>query len=69
MVNFLCETRMVFVVNKQFYPPPKVTSAIVEIIPRNKPLFDVEFRKLERVVAAAFNQRRKCCALLLKSVL
>lgn len=69
MVNFLCETRMVFVVNKSvFTPPPKVTSAIVEIIPRNKPLFDVEFRKLERVVAAAFNQRRKMLRSSLKSV-
>ena len=60
MVNFLCHTKLVFTVNKSvFTPPPKVTSAIVEIIPREKPLADVEFSKLERVVAAAFGQRRK----------
>ncbi len=60
MVNFLCETKMLFTVNKSvFTPPPKVTSAIVQIIPRAKPLGDVEFSKLEKVVAAAFNQRRK----------
>lgn len=69
MVNFLCETKMVFTVSKSvFTPPPKVTSAIVEIIPRAKPLADVEFSKLERVVAAAFNQRRKMLKSSLKSI-
>lgn len=69
MVNFLCHTRMVFSVSRTvFTPPPKVTSAIVEIIPRAKPLADVEFEKLERVVAAAFNQRRKMLKSSLKSI-
>ncbi len=69
MVNFLCETRMVFTVNRSvFTPPPKVTSAIVEIIPRAKPLGDVDFKKLERVVAAAFGQRRKMLRSSLKGV-
>lgn len=69
MVNFLCETKMVFTVSKTvFTPPPKVTSAIVEIIPREKPLADVEFSKLEKVVAAAFNQRRKMIKSSLKSI-
>lgn len=69
MVNFLCETKKVFEVSRHvFTPPPKVTSAIVEIIPRAKPLADVEFYKLERVVAAAFNQRRKMIKSALKSV-
>ncbi|MBP7709922.1 MAG: 16S rRNA (adenine(1518)-N(6)/adenine(1519)-N(6))-dimethyltransferase RsmA [Rickettsiales bacterium] len=69
MVNFLCETKMVFKVSPSvFTPPPKVTSAIVEIIPREKPLADVDFEKLGRVVAAAFNQRRKMIKSGLKSV-
>ncbi len=69
MVNFLCHTRMVFEVNRTvFTPPPKVTSAIVEIIPREKPLYDVEFKKLEKTVAAAFNQRRKMIKSSLKSI-
>jgi len=69
MVNFLCETKMLFEVSRKvFTPPPKVTSAIVQIIPREKPLDDVEFKKLERVVAAAFNQRRKMLRSSLKSV-
>jgi 16S rRNA (adenine1518-N6/adenine1519-N6)-dimethyltransferase len=69
MVNFLCHTKMLFTVNKSvFTPPPKVTSAIVEIIPRAKPVAEVEFSKLEKVVAAAFNQRRKMIKSALKSV-
>ncbi len=69
MINFLCDTRMVFTVNKTvFTPPPKVTSAIVEIIPKEKPTSDVNFNKLEKVVAAAFNQRRKMIRSSLKSV-
>lgn len=69
MVNFLCETRMLFEVNRSvFTPEPKVTSAVVEVIPRIKPLFDVEFGKLEKVVAAAFNQRRKMLRSSLKAV-
>lgn len=70
MINFLCETKLVFTVSRfVFTPPPKVTSAIVEIIPRAKPLADVKFEKLEKVVAAAFGQRRKMLKSSLKSVL
>lgn len=69
MVNFLCHTKKVFEVGRHvFTPPPKVTSAIVEIIPREKPLSDVDFKKLEKVVAAAFNQRRKMIKSSLKSI-
>jgi 16S rRNA (adenine1518-N6/adenine1519-N6)-dimethyltransferase len=69
MVNFLCITKKSFEVSRTvFTPPPKITSAIVEIIPREKPLSDVDFKKLERVVAAAFNQRRKMIKSSLKSV-
>ncbi len=69
MVNFLCETKMLFTVSPTvFTPQPKVTSAIVQIIPRAKPLANVEFGKLEKVVAAAFNQRRKMLRSSLKSI-
>ena len=69
MINFLCKTRMVFKVNKSvFTPPPKVTSAIVEIIPREKPLADCDFTKLGKIAATAFSQRRKMLRSSLKSV-
>lgn len=69
MVNFLCETKIAMKVqNTVFSPPPKVTSAIIEIIPRQKPLFDAEFKKLEKTVATAFNQRRKMIKSTLKPI-
>jgi 16S rRNA (adenine1518-N6/adenine1519-N6)-dimethyltransferase len=41
-----------------FVPPPKVTSAVVHIVPRELPA-GVDSRVLERVTEAAFGQRRK----------
>lgn len=69
MVNFLCQTKIVMEVKKTvFSPPPKVTSAIVEIIPLKQPLFDVSFEKLEIVTKFAFSQRRKKIKSSLKGV-
>ncbi len=41
-----------------FVPPPKVTSSVVEFVPRASPL-SCDRRLLERVSEAAFGQRRK----------
>jgi 16S rRNA (adenine1518-N6/adenine1519-N6)-dimethyltransferase len=41
-----------------FVPPPKVTSSVVQLVPRRAPL-PCDRRALERVTAAAFGQRRK----------
>jgi 16S rRNA (adenine1518-N6/adenine1519-N6)-dimethyltransferase len=69
MINFLCKTKMCFLVNRLvFTPPPKVTSAVVEIIPLEKSVADIDFKKLEIVVAAAFNQRRKMIKSAIKSL-
>ncbi len=66
--NFLAKTELLFTVNRSvFTPPPKVTSAIVQISPYQKPLFDVELEKLERVTHAAFTQRRKMIRASLKN--
>ena len=51
-----------------FSPPPAVVSAIVELIPRAEPLAPADARTLERVVAAAFGQRRKMLRQSLKSL-
>ncbi len=50
-----------------FVPPPKVTSSLVEIVPRAKPL-PCDRRALERVTEAAFGQRRKMLRQSLKSL-
>ncbi len=60
MVNHLAQSKMLFTVSRTvFVPPPKVTSAIVEVIPYENPPHNIEFQKLEKLVAAAFSQRRK----------
>lgn len=43
---------------KAFSPPPKVTSSIVHLTPRETPLFD-DLSALERITKTAFGQRRK----------
>lgn len=42
-----------------FVPPPKVSSAVVHLTALPAPRFPADPKILERVVAAAFNQRRK----------
>ena len=64
MLNLLCDTKMLFEVNKMvFSPPPKITSAIVQIIPNiekiEKYFEKNNLKKFEKVVQQAFNQRRK----------
>ena len=44
---------------RAFTPPPKVTSTVVQLIPRAEPLFPADAEMLEKVAAAAFGQRRK----------
>ena len=50
-----------------FVPPPKVTSAVVQLIPREQPL-DCDPNALQRVTASAFGQRRKMLRQSLKSL-
>ena len=50
-----------------FTPPPKVTSSIVHIIPRQAPL-PCKIGNLEKVTRAAFGQRRKMLRASLKSL-
>ena len=49
-------------------PPPKVSSAVVHLKALLQPKFAADPKVLERVVAAAFNQRRKMLRASLKSV-
>jgi 16S rRNA (adenine1518-N6/adenine1519-N6)-dimethyltransferase len=59
LAQWRAQTRIAFEVNPSaFTPPPKVTSSVVHVVPA-KPLADIAPKLLERVVAAAFSQRRK----------
>ena len=52
---------------KAFVPAPQVTSSVVRLVPRAQPL-PCDRRLLERVVEAAFGQRRKMLRQSLKSL-
>ena len=49
-----------------FSPPPKIHSAVVHLEARETPAYPADAEKLSRVVAAAFNQRRKMLRAALK---
>jgi 16S rRNA (adenine1518-N6/adenine1519-N6)-dimethyltransferase len=51
-----------------FTPPPKVASAVVELVPRSDPTPAASARVLGRVTAAAFGQRRKMLRASLKQL-
>lgn len=59
LCQWRCTVNKLFDVHRSaFTPPPKVTSAVVQLIPRT-PDVACEAQALERVTAAAFGQRRK----------
>lgn len=68
LAGWRTEARILFdLAPSAFTPPPKVTSSVVRLIPREAPLA-VDPDVLERVVAAAFGQRRKMLRQSLKSL-
>ncbi len=44
---------------KAFTPPPKVDSALVQLVPKEMPRLDCTLMSLEKVTSASFGQRRK----------
>ncbi len=64
-----CSVTLLFdIPPRAFVPPPKVTSTLVELVPRKAPLAEADPRALEAVTAAAFGQRRKMLRSALKSL-
>ena len=60
MCQWLCEARSIFDIPPQaFVPPPKITSSVVQFIPRKTPLAPADKTCLEDVTRALFGQRRK----------
>lgn len=69
LANWRCETKILFDVPKTaFVPQPKITSSIVQLVPRRLPE-PCDRRLLERVTLAAFGQRRKMLRQSLKAVI
>jgi 16S rRNA (adenine1518-N6/adenine1519-N6)-dimethyltransferase len=66
--NWRCETKILFDVSPSaFTPPPKVTSSVVQLVPRTHPE-PCDMHTLSRVTAAAFGQRRKMLRQSLKAL-
>jgi 16S rRNA (adenine1518-N6/adenine1519-N6)-dimethyltransferase len=62
------QPRIAMTVNRSaFVPPPKVTSAVVHIVPGEQPS-GVDPRTMERLTEAAFGQRRKMLRSSLKAM-
>jgi 16S rRNA (adenine1518-N6/adenine1519-N6)-dimethyltransferase len=69
LVQWLAKVETLFAIPPQaFVPPPKVSSSVVQIIPRSEPLAPAEKPTVERVTAAAFGQRRKMLRTSLRSL-
>ena len=68
LVQWRAEAKILFDIKPSaFVPPPKVTSSLVEFVPRTNPLA-CDRSALERVTAAAFGQRRKMLRQSLKTL-
>lgn len=69
ITQWRCAVKPLFTLAREaFTPPPKVTSTVVQLIPRAEPLAPARMATLERVTAAAFGQRRKMLRSSLKSL-
>ncbi|MEP1930910.1 MAG: 16S rRNA (adenine(1518)-N(6)/adenine(1519)-N(6))-dimethyltransferase RsmA [Roseibium sp.] len=68
LAGWRCKGGILFDISpKAFIPPPKVTSAVVHLIPNPTPL-PCDLSALEKTTAAAFGQRRKMLRASLKSL-
>ena len=69
LAQWRCTARTLFDVNRgAFVPPPSVTSAIVRLEPREKPLAPANLSDLDKITQAAFGQRRKMLRQSLKTL-
>jgi 16S rRNA (adenine1518-N6/adenine1519-N6)-dimethyltransferase len=68
LAGWRTEARTVFDIPPQaFWPPPKVTSSVVHLVPRQNPL-PADVGRLGRITEAAFGQRRKMLRQSLKAI-
>lgn len=69
LAQWRCDARIVLTLPPSaFTPPPKIDSAVVHLVALPEPRFPAPAKTLERVVATAFNQRRKMLRSALKSL-
>jgi 16S rRNA (adenine1518-N6/adenine1519-N6)-dimethyltransferase len=71
MLQYHCHIEKIFDVSPEaFYPPPKVTSTIVQLTPHPTPPAElINFKHFTQIVTLAFSQRRKTLRNTLKTAL
>ncbi len=71
MIQYYCETELVFEVPPESFDPiPKVMSAIVKLVPHEKPPVEIkDITQLNKIVTTAFSQRRKTIRNSLKTLI
>ena len=69
LTHWLCEGKRLFDLSPQaFTPPPRVISTLIQLTPRPAPLYPASLMALQKVVGAAFGQRRKMLRTALKTL-
>jgi 16S rRNA (adenine1518-N6/adenine1519-N6)-dimethyltransferase len=69
LAQWRASVRKLFDIDRRaFTPPPKITSSVVQLIPKPDPRPHCSVAALERVTAAAFGQRRKMLRSSLKQI-
>lgn len=69
LIQIKASAEKVFDVDPEFFfPPPKVVSSIIRIIPYSKPLFEYNETRLQLILKTAFGQRRKMIRTTLSSL-
>ncbi len=68
LTNLLTKSRILFdISNTSFYPKPKVNSSVVELTPRKKPLYEFNFKNVEKITHFIFSKRRKMLRTIFKN--
>lgn len=57
--NFFIKKSLFLIDRKYFSPPPKVSTMVMLIIPKEKPLYDVDYESFFKFLRTIFSQRRK----------
>lgn len=69
LANWRCHCEIVYRLPRDaFTPPPKISSAVVSVIPKQSLEFEPQAETMARVTAAAFGQRRKMLRASLKAL-
>ncbi|WP_417837391.1 16S rRNA (adenine(1518)-N(6)/adenine(1519)-N(6))-dimethyltransferase RsmA [Thalassospira tepidiphila] len=69
LCQYLCDCDILFEVHRSaFTPPPKVTSAVVQLRPKADRGTDINLGSLAKITQAAFGQRRKMLRASLKTL-